>query len=134
YKAAVERATELEARQDAERRLAAVKERTRIAREMHDILGHSMNVIAMQAEGARYVLRSDPDQADAALGNIARLSREAVDEVRDLIDVLRADDEPATTRPAPSLTDVAELIGSYRGANDRIRLQVSGDLAAVPAH
>lgn len=134
YQAAVERATVLEARQNAERRLATVEERARIAREMHDILGHSMNVIAMQAEGARYVLRSDPDQADTTLGDIARLSREAVDDVRDLIDVLRADDEPSTTRPIPSLADVAELIGSYRSANDRIRLHVSGDLTAVPAH
>lgn len=134
YEAAIERAAALEAHQEAELRLAAAEERTRIAREMHDILGHSMNVIAMQAEGARYILHSDPDQADKTLGDIGRLSREAVNEVRDLIDVLRTTEEPSQTRPAPSLTDVAELIGSYRSVNDRIRLYVSGDLGSVPAH
>lgn len=67
YEDAIERAAVLEARRGAERRLAAVEERARIAREMHDVLGHSLNAIAMQAEGARYVVRTDPDRTDQVL-------------------------------------------------------------------
>lgn len=132
YAATMERAAALEARQHAELRLVAVEERARIAREMHDILGHSLNVIAMQAEGARYALRTAPEQAETALGEIGRLSRAAVDEVRDLIDVLHTDEEAATTRPTPTLSDVPELIGTFRDAN--IRLHTGGDLSEVPAH
>ncbi|MFV0428410.1 MAG: sensor histidine kinase [Arachnia sp.] len=134
YAAAVERAAELEARRETEWQLAAAEERARIARDMHDVLAHSMNVIAVQAEAARYALRIDPAQADTALGHIAHVSREAVDEVRGLIDVLRADQQPPDTRPAPSLADVTELADSHRGAGGRIRLHVTGELADVPAH
>ncbi|MFT3877813.1 MAG: histidine kinase [Propioniciclava sp.] len=134
YEAAIERAAVLEAQQEVERRLAAADERATIAREMHDILGHSLNAIAMQAEGTRHVLRADPDRADAALAGIGRLSRGAVDEVRGLIDVLRTEDGAALRRPAPLLTDLPALIGTFRGSNERIRLQASGDLGEVPAH
>jgi signal transduction histidine kinase len=129
---AVERARVLEAQQAGERRLAAVEERTRIAREMHDILGHSLNTIAVQAEGARYALHADTDRADQALADIGRLSRAAVDEVRDLIDVLRTDDDPATTRPTPSLQDLPHLVGTFQRVGTSIRLRVDGEVNDVP--
>lgn len=130
---AVERARTLEAQQASERRLAALEERARIAREMHDILGHSLNTIAVQAEGARCVLRTDAERADRALADIGRLSRAAVDEVRGLVDVLRTEDDPATTRPAPSVRDLAELIGTFRSTGTPIRLRVDGEIGDVPA-
>lgn len=132
YEAALERAAFLEASRDTELRLAAVEERSRVARDMHDILGHSLNAIAIQAEGARYVLRTSPEQADTALADIGSLSRAAVDEVRDLIDVLHTDDETASRHPTPSLADVPELIASFRNA--RIRLTASGDVSDVTSH
>ena len=131
YTAALERAAALEAQQHTEQRLVAVEERTRIAREMHDILGHSLNAIAMQAEGARHALRAAPEQAETALADIGRLSRAAVDEVRDLIDVLHTGNEPATTRPTPSLADIPELIRTFPRAN--IRLNTTGDPCEVQA-
>ncbi|WP_425517973.1 sensor histidine kinase [Polymorphospora rubra] len=134
YVLAIERASMLEARQDAERRLAAVEERTRIAREMHDILGHSLNAIAAQAEGVRYVLRSDADRADQALADIGRLSRRAVDDVRDLIDVLTTDAAETSVLPTPSLGDMPDLIASLQYTRAAIRLQVDGDLDSVPGH
>ena len=92
---ALERAAILQAQQDVERRLAVATERARIARDVHDLLGHCLSVISMQAAGARAVLAADPGAADAALGVIGETSRRAVDEVRALVDVLRADDEAA---------------------------------------
>lgn len=130
YELAVERAAMLEREQEAERRLAAAEERTRIAQEMHDILGHSLNTVAMQAEGARCVLVSDPERAGQALEHIGRLSRDAVDEVRDLIDVLRSDDD-TDLRPAPSLGDIPRLISASANAA-RTRLSIAGDPDAVP--
>ena len=130
YELAVERAAMLEREQEAERRLAAAEERTRIAQEMHDILGHSLNTVAMKAEGARCVLVSDPERAGQALEHIGRLSRDAVDEVRDLIDVLRSDDD-TDLRPAPSLGDIPRLISASANAA-RTRLSIAGDPDAVP--
>lgn len=131
YEQALERVTILEREQASERRLAAAEERTRIAREMHDILGHSLTTVAVQAEGARYALPTDPDRVDQMLADIAQLSRQTVDDVRHLVDVLRAGD-PASTRPDPTLRDVPELIGTFTNAS-AIRLHQSGDLEEVPA-
>ena len=99
---ALERAAILQAQQDTERRLAVAQERQRIARDVHDLLGHSLSVTGMQAAGARAVLASDPDAADAALAVIGETSRRAADEVRALVDVLRADEDRA---PAGSDAD-----------------------------
>ena len=93
---ALERAAILRAQQDTERRLAVVQERQRIARDVHDLVGHSLSVIGMQAAGARAVLASDPGAADAALAVIGEISRRAVDEVRALVDVLRTDEHPSS--------------------------------------
>ena len=90
---ALERAAILQAQQDVERRLAVATERARIARDVHDLLGHCLSVISMQAAGARAVLAADPGAADGALEVIGETSRRAVDEVRALVDVLRSDDE-----------------------------------------
>ena len=93
---ALERAEILRAQQDTERRLAVVQERQRIARDVHDLVGHSLSVIGMQAAGARAGVASDPGAADAALAVIGEISRRAVDEVRALVDVLRTDEHPSS--------------------------------------
>ena len=91
YNQAFERAAVLEAQQAAERRLAVIETQQRIARDVHDLLGHSLTVIAMQAEGARAILTTDPAAADEALAVIGETSRRSVDEVRSLVDMLRSD-------------------------------------------
>ena len=151
---ALERAVILQAQQDTERRLAVAQERQRIARDVHDLLGHSLSVIGMQAAGARAVLASDPDAADTALAVIGETSRRAVDEVRALVDVLRADEDRApagsgatasAARPSampsqprsgpvpvpvpaaspPGLEDVPALVARVRRAGLPVRLSLS---------
>ena len=95
YNRALERASVLEAQQAAERRLAVIETQQRIARDVHDLLGHSLTVIAMQAEGARAILATDPAAADEALAVIGETSRRSVDEVHALVDMLRSDADAA---------------------------------------
>lgn len=132
----LERARLLETEHQAQQRLAAAEERARIAREMHDILGHSLGVISAQAEGARYALGADPSRVDEALTQIGRLSRNAIEEVRGVIDVLhteRSSEDPAPLRPSPTVHDIRALVGELLTAGSRIRLHITGDLDAVPA-
>ena len=124
---ALERAAILRAQQDTERRLAVVQERQRIARDVHDLVGHSLSVIGMQAAGARAVLASDPGAADAALAVIGETSRRAVDEVRALVDVLRADEDPP-----PAVKDTKDIEG-IEGIEDVDRTTVAVRPGAMPA-
>ncbi|BAW92718.1 two-component sensor histidine kinase [Actinomyces sp. Chiba101] len=116
YERAIERAAVLEAQQDAERRLAVSAERNRIARGVHDAVGHSLSAIAMQAEGARAVMVADPEAASEALAVIGRTSRASIEEVRALLEVLRDDDSPATiASAAPDPGESAAAVGSSAG-------------------
>ncbi len=123
---ALERAEILRAQQDTERRLAVVQERQRIARDVHDLVGHSLSVIGMQAAGARAVLASDPGAADAALAVIGEISRRAVDEVRALVDVLRTDEDPP-----PAVEDTKGIEG-IEGIEDVDRTTVAVRPGAMP--
>ncbi len=129
---AIERAGLLAAQQESEQQLAIVGERSRIAREMHDVLAHSLGVIAVQAEGAKLVLDSDPDRARQALSDIGRLSREAAEEIAGLLDVLRVGDDP---QPEWShrLDEVPGLVASFAGTGLVIELTQDGEFAQVPA-
>ena len=124
---ALERAEILRTQQDTERRLAVVQERQRIARDVHDLVGHSLSVIGMQAAGARAVLASDPGAADAALAVIGEISRRAVDEVRALVDVLRTDEDPP-----PAVEDTKGIEG-IEGIEDVDRTTVAVRPGAMPA-
>ena len=124
---ALERAEILRAQQDTERRLAVVQERQRIARDVHDLVGHSLSVIGMQAAGARAVLASEPGAADAALAVIGEISRRAVDEVRALVDVLRTDEDPP-----PAVEDTKGIEG-IEGIEDVDRTTVAVRPGAMPA-
>lgn len=140
----VERLGLIAVQQDTERQLAVVQERTRIAREVHDLLGHSLAVIGMQAEGARAVLATDPDAADAALAVIGGTSRQAVDDVRALVDVLRSDQEEARADGAagpplrtagsvvespaaesPGVEDLPALVAGVRTAGNSVLLRLT---------
>lgn len=98
--ALVERAHRLEHERDQQARLAAAAERARIAREMHDIIGHNLSVITGLADGGAYAAARSPERAAQALEAIGTTSRQALSELRRFLGVLR-DDHPDADR-APS--------------------------------
>jgi signal transduction histidine kinase len=108
-----DRARRLEVERQQERDLAAADERSRIAREMHDIVAHSLSVVIAQADGARYASAADPEIARETLGTIAATGRTSLREMRRLLGVLRGD-EAASTRPLPGLRDLPDLLETVR--------------------
>ncbi|MFD6811783.1 histidine kinase, partial [Streptomyces anthocyanicus] len=130
----VDRARRLEVERDQEVRLAAAAERARIAREMHDIIGHNLSVITGLADGGRYAAAKSPERAAQALDAIGTTSRQALDELRRLLGVLSApdDDAPSSARtPQPTLEDLASLLEGVRKAG----LPVTSELPApLPPH
>lgn len=105
------RLLELERVQEAE--LAANGERTRIAREMHDIIAHTLTVVIAQADGGRYAAANDPEAAARVLETIAENGRQALADMRSLLGVLR-EDEPREIRAVPGLADLPELVAVVR--------------------
>ena len=94
-----------------EARRAIVEERMAIARELHDVVAHSLSVIAIQSGVGRHVLDTQPDEARKALAAVEATSRAALEELRGVLGVLRRgdDDDPATTSPTPDMGDLDEL-------------------------
>ncbi|MBL7252942.1 sensor histidine kinase [Paractinoplanes lichenicola] len=111
---------------------ALVEERNRIARELHDIVAHSMAVIHMQATSASYRLRDLDAPARAEFGRIAAGTRSAMHEMRGLLALLRDEADDATLRPAPDLRHLAELAESARLGGVPVTLDVPAGLTAVP--
>jgi signal transduction histidine kinase len=105
-------------------------ERLRIARELHDIIGHSLGTIAVQAGVGRHLMESEPQKATDALDSIAKISRDSLDEVRSVVAALR-DDEPPY-HPAPGLADLPDLIETVRSTGVAVDLTLPDDLEAVP--
>ncbi|MCC9172950.1 sensor histidine kinase [Arthrobacter sp. zg-Y179] len=120
-----DRARRLEIERQQERELAAADERSHIAREMHDIVAHSLSVIITQADGARYASAEDPEIAPKTLGVIAETGRSSLREMRRLLGVLRGD-EAASTRPLPSLADMEELLESVKRSGLDTALSITG--------
>ena len=110
---------------EAEAVRAVAEERRRIAREMHDVVAHSMSVMVVQAGGARRILRQDPARADAAGEQIERTGREALGEMRRLLGFLRAgEDDP--TEPQPGLERLDALVARTRDAGLPVSVRVVG--------
>lgn len=102
--------------------LAALEERQRIAREMHDVVAHGLTTIVVQAEGARAAAAHDPALVVPTLGTIASTGREAMAEMRRMLGLLRADD--AATAPQPRLGDLAALVEEVRAAGTEVDLDL----------
>ncbi len=127
------RAVELEQAREDLARLAVTAERVRIARELHDVVAHSMSVIAMHAGSGRLAAGRDPAAARRALEVVEESSRHALVEMRRLVTVLRDTDEEAPAlAPAPGLADVHRLVAQVAAAGVRVDVHTEGDLAAVP--
>ncbi|WP_374115746.1 sensor histidine kinase [Streptomyces sp. NK15101] len=128
----VDRARRLEIERDQEVRLAAAAERTRIAREMHDIIGHNLSVITGLADGGRYAAARNPERAAQALEAIGTTSRQALAELRRLLGVLRDDEQEAARDPQPTLADLDALITGVRKAGLPVRLETRDEPTAPP--
>jgi signal transduction histidine kinase len=115
-------------RADAELLAAAARdERHRIARDVHDLVAHSLTVVVLHVGGARRVLRSDPDAAEAALIAAERVSRESLDAIRGVVGLLREDGEPQLQS-----LDLERLVATYRSAGIPVTMRIDGDPAVLP--
>jgi signal transduction histidine kinase len=133
YLSALEdRARRLERERDQQARLAATAERTRIAREMHDVIAHSLSVVVALADGAAASQRKDPAEAEGAMQQVAATGRQALTEMRRLLGVLR-DDEPATRAPQPTLARLDELLEDVRATGLTVQFTVTGAPQPLPS-
>ncbi|MFE6923443.1 sensor histidine kinase [Nocardia sp. NPDC057663] len=114
---------------DKERRAheAVAAERTRIARELHDVVAHAVSVIIVQADGAKYALRHDPDTAERALATIASTGREALRELRRTVALLRTEHAPELL-PQHGSAGIARLAEMMRDAGLAVELELTGEL------
>lgn len=142
-----ERAATLEREREAEARAAVAEERTRIARELHDVVAHSMAVMIVQADGARYMIDQNPDTSRDALKIVADTGRQGLEDMRRLVGVLREANppEPVPTpavRPVPdpagpdhrrpSVAELPALLDRFREAGLRVRYTVTGRSLPLP--
>lgn len=108
-----------------ELRRTVAEERSRIARELHDVLAHSVSVISVQARAAGSVMDSDPERARTAISSIESLARQSMDEIRRLLGVLRSDDSQSSPLgPQPGLAELSELAEQTTAAGVRVHLEV----------
>jgi signal transduction histidine kinase len=131
FVAMVERAERAERDREEESRRRVDAERLRIARELHDVVAHSMSMINVQAGVAAHLLETHPDQAAAALSAIKDASREGLQEMRAILNVLRQVDEADDRGPAPRLAQLDALAAATTQAGLPIRLSVTGDPGAL---
>ncbi|WP_206792810.1 sensor histidine kinase [Amycolatopsis sp. MtRt-6] len=115
-------------RADAQARAAVAEERARIARELHDVLAHSMSVIVLNAEGAKLARHRDPAAVDRTLDTIVHTGRDALAELRRLLEVLHAGQ--AARSPQPTLAELRELVEQ---SGRPVTLDVTGDPDTLPA-
>jgi signal transduction histidine kinase len=128
------RAAELEAAREELARRAVTEERLRIARELHDVVAHSMSIIAVQSGVGVHVLDSQPEEARKALVAVEATSRQALVEMRRLLGVLRQEHEPrGSLAPAPGLAEVETLAAEVARAGVRVEVRIEGTPAELPA-
>ncbi|WP_424190328.1 sensor histidine kinase [Actinokineospora sp. G85] len=134
YHVEVERRLDLlETERDQQARIAVAEERARIARELHDVVAHAVSVIVVQADGAAYAVRSQPELAEKALETISGTGREALTELRRLLGVLRSENSETERVPQPGTRSLSELADRVRATGVPVRLDLSGELDSLPA-
>ncbi len=120
-------ARELEGNRAGRDHAAVLAERTRIALELHDVVAHDVSVMVVQAGAARRALDRDPDAAIGALGAVETTGREALTEMRRLLDILRPEGQDAEHAPQPSLERLGALVARSRDAGLEVDLHVEGE-------
>ncbi|GLW08237.1 two-component sensor histidine kinase [Microtetraspora sp. NBRC 13810] len=129
-----DRAARLERAREADTRAARAEERSRIARELHDVVAHHVSVMTVQAAAARRILTSNPAGAQEALSAIEETGRTAMSEMRHLVGVLRTEDRagPAERGPQPGVRDLPALVDQMREAGLVAQLWIEGERAVLP--
>jgi signal transduction histidine kinase len=130
--AAEERAELLEREQEEERARALAQERLHIAQELHDVMAHSMSVIAVQAGVGMHVVDRDPAEAKKVLENISTTSRSTLGELRRMLGVLRDDDGGTAYAPAPGLGDIDRLAREVTDAGVPVKVTMEGSVVDLP--
>jgi signal transduction histidine kinase len=129
-----ERAERAEREREERVRIATLEERAEIAREIHDVVAHTVSVVAVQAGAARRVLdQGEPEEARRALAGIEEASREAMAELRRLLGVLRETDAGADLGPQPGLQRLEQLVDQFRQAGLEVQVDEEGERRALPA-
>jgi signal transduction histidine kinase len=119
---------------EEEARHRAYEERLRIARELHDVLGHHISLISVQAGVALHLIDQRPEQAQVALSVIRDASKEALRELRSVLDVLRRVDEDLPRTPSAGLSSLSDLVSRASDAGWPVQMEVACDLRKLPAH
>lgn len=122
----------LETERDQQAKIAVGEERSRIARELHDVVAHAVSVMIVHADGAAYTIRSQPEVAENAVRTIADTGRLALTEMRRLLGVLRSEDAETQWAPQPDARGVVELAENTRAAGVPVRLEINGDVDDLP--
>jgi signal transduction histidine kinase len=122
-----DRARRMGRAREADTRAARAEERSRIARELHDVVAHHVSVMTVQASAARRVLATNPDGAREALSAIEEMGRTAMAEMRNIVGVLRTDGTPAERGPQPGVREIPTLVDQMREAGLRTQLWIEGE-------
>ncbi|WP_239134052.1 sensor histidine kinase [Rugosimonospora africana] len=120
-------------RREAERRRILAEERTRIARELHDVVAHTVSVIVVQAAAAEDVFDARPERARQALGGIQAAARTALAELRTLLQTMRPENLTEPNEPQPGLDQLESLAASLRAAGLEVVLRTEGSAEPIPA-
>jgi signal transduction histidine kinase len=123
-----ERADRLEREQGA----AIADERARIARELHDVIAHSVSVMTVQAGAARLLLEQDLERARSSLVSVEETGRQALAEMRRLLGILRAEEQPAALVPQPGIGELGALVEKVRSAGLPVEVVIEGTPQALP--
>ena len=129
---AIERAARLEREREIDTAAAAAEERARIARELHDIVSHSISVIAIQTQAVRRRLGPEHAREAEDLSAVETTARQALAEMRRLFGVLRSDGDSPALAPQPGLGELDRLLEQIRAAGLPVALEVEGDPVALP--
>jgi signal transduction histidine kinase len=133
YLASLEdRASRLEREQQERADRAVLDERSRIARELHDVVAHHVSAIAVQAGAAEEIAEDDPQRARQVLGTIQATSRQALAEMRALVGVLRDEPDDERLTPQPSLSHLDRLVAQTRAAGLQVAVRVEGHRRPLP--
>jgi signal transduction histidine kinase len=131
--AAEARATVAEREREADALRAVIEERTRIGRELHDIVGHSVSVMTVQTSGVRRLLRPEQEQEREALLAVERTGREALAEMRRVVGALRDPEGGPALAPQPSLSRIDTLVAHARETGLPVDLEIEGEPVPLPA-
>jgi signal transduction histidine kinase len=128
-----ERAQLLERERETQVEAAAAAERTRIARELHDVIAHGVSVIVLHARGAKEVMNQDPSATRRSLELIEHTGREALDELRTVVGTLRTDGRGDPLEPQPGLLHLPELLRRTKEAGLTVSVTVDGQVTPLPS-